>query len=83
MDQQTTEKVVLYGIYTNAQTFKPTMKIFEVVAPSDSQDAAGLSKIVFLSSNGASENCGKDSGVIRLFQENCPLVFQPLTRVVT
>lgn len=37
------------------------MKISEAVALSDSKDAHGLNKIVFLSLDGAFQNCGKDS----------------------
>ena len=33
---------VLYVIFIDPETFKPTMKFFEVVAPADSQDAPGL-----------------------------------------
>ena len=33
-----------------------------------------LSKIVFLSSDGASVNSGKDSGLIRLLQEDFPWI---------
>ena len=33
---------------------------------------SALKKIVFLSSDGASVNCGKNSGLIRLFQEDYP-----------
>ena len=85
------EQEVLYVIFTDPETFKPTMKFFEVVAPADSQDAPGLknaifatfhkhslesvlSKIVFLSSDGASVNSGKDSGLIRLLQEDFPWI---------
>ena len=82
-DVRITQQVFLYVTYTDPETFKPTMKFFEVVAPSDSQDAPGLkqgifaifrknmlklvlNKIVFLVSNGASVNCGKDPQLIRL-----------------
>ena len=68
------------------------MKFFEVVAPTDSQNAPGLknayfatfhklslesvlSKIVFLSSDGASVNSSKDSDLIRLLQEDFPWIF--------
>ena len=34
-----------------------------------------LSKIVFLSSDGASVNSSKDSGLIRLLQEDFPWIF--------
>ena len=77
------EQEVLYVIFTDPETFKPTMKFFKVVTPADSQDAPGLknaifatfhknslesvlSKTVFLSSDGASVNISKDSGLIRL-----------------
>ena len=66
------------------------MKFFEVVAPADSQDAPGLnnaifatfhkhlksilSKIVFLSSDGASVISGRDSRLIRLLQEDFPWI---------
>ena len=87
-DNSVIEQEVLYVIFTDPETFKPTMKFFEVVAPADSQDAPGLknaifatfhkhslesvlSKIVFLSSDGASVNSGKDSG---LLQEDFPWI---------
>ena len=90
-DNSVIEQEVLYVIFTDPETFKPTMKFFEVVAPADSQDAPGLknaifatfhkhslesvlSKIVFLSSDGASVNSGKDSGLIRLLQEDFPWI---------
>ena len=78
-DNSIIEQNVLYVIFTDPETFKPTMKFFKVVAPADSQDAPGLKnaifatfhkhslesvlrKIVFLSSDGASVNSGKDLG---------------------
>ena len=86
-DNSIIEQEVLYVIFKDPETFKPTMKFLEVVAPADSQDTAGLknaifsifhkhslesvlSKIVFLSSDGASVNSCKDSGLIRLLQED-------------
>ena len=33
------EKEVFYVISTDPETFKPTMKLFEVAAPADSQDS--------------------------------------------
>ena len=82
-DNNVIEQEVLYVIFTDPETFKPSMTFFEVVTPADSQDAprlknaifatfhkhsleSVLSKIVFLSSDGASVNSGKDSGLIRL-----------------
>ena len=41
-DNSVIEQEVLYVIFTDPETFKPTMKFFEVVAPADSQDAPGL-----------------------------------------
>ena len=99
-DNSVIEQEVLYVIFTDPETFKPTMKFFEFVAPTDSQDPPGLknaifatfhkhslesvlSKIVFLSSDGASVNSGKDSGQIRtitrllhsgLLQEDFPWI---------
>ena len=90
-DNSVIEQEVLYVIFTDPETFKPTMKFFEVIAPADSQDAPGLknaifatfhkhslesvlSKIVFLSSDGASVNSSKDSGLIRLLQEDFPWI---------
>ena len=75
------EQEVLYVIFTDPETFKPTMKFSEVLAPADSEDAPGfknailatfhkhslesiLSKIVLLSSGGASVNSSKDSWLI-------------------
>ena len=86
-DKGIVEQEVLYVIFTDPETFKPTLTFFEVIAPQDSQDAAGLKqsiidafskhslehlleKIVFLSSDGASVNCGNNSGLIKLFQED-------------
>ena len=90
-DNSIIEQEVLYVIFPEPETFKPTMKFFEVVAPADSQDAPSLkkaifatfhkhyfesvlSKNVFLSSDGASINSGKDSGLIRLLQEDFPWI---------
>ena len=41
-DNSIIEQEVLYVIFPEPETFKPTMKFFEVVAPADSQDAPGL-----------------------------------------
>ena len=41
------EPEVLYVIFTDPETFKPTMKFFEVVATADSQDAPGLKNAIF------------------------------------
>ena len=41
-DNSVIAQEVLYVILTDPETFKPTMKFFEVVAPADSQDAPGL-----------------------------------------
>ena len=38
---------VLSVIFIDPETFKPTMKVFEVVAPADSQDAPGLKNTIF------------------------------------
>lgn len=100
-----TQQVVLYVVCTDPETFKPTMKFFEVVAPSYNEDAPGLKhaifaifrknmlelvlkKIVFLASDGASVNCGKDSQLIRLiaggfFLDFFYLMFQSSTKVDT
>ena len=84
-----TEQEVLYVIFVDPETFKPTIEFLEVVMPSDSQDAPGLKdaitatfkkhslesvlkKMVFLGSDGASVNSGKNSGLIKLFQEELP-----------
>ena len=88
-DKSITEQEVVYVIFADPETCKPTMKFFQVISTADSQDAPGLkqgiidtfknfslecvlAKIVFLSSDGASVNCGKHSGLIRLFQEEYP-----------
>ena len=42
-----TEQQVLYVTYTDPETLKPAMKFFEVVAPSDSQDAPDLKQAIF------------------------------------
>ena len=41
-DNSVIEQEVLYVIFVDPDTFKPTIKFFEVVAPADSQDAPGL-----------------------------------------
>ena len=46
-DNSIIEQEVLYVIFTDPETFKPTMKFFEVVAPADSQDAPGLKTAIF------------------------------------
>ena len=43
-DNSVIKQEVLYVIFTDPETFNPTMKIFEVVAPADSEDAPGLKK---------------------------------------
>ena len=85
-DSSITEQECIYIIFVDPETSKPTIKFFEVVAPSESQDAPGLKraitdsfkahslesaleKMVFLGSDGASVNSGKNSGLIKLFQE--------------
>ena len=88
-DNSTTEQEVLYIIFVDPETFKPTIKFLEVVLPSDSQDAPGLKdtitatfkkhslesileKMVFLGSDGVWVNSGKNSDLIKLFQEELP-----------
>ena len=88
-DNSVTEQEVLYIIFVDLETFKPTIKFLEAVTPSDSQDALGLKeaitatfkkhllesileKMVFLGSDGVSVNSGKNSGLIKLFQEELP-----------
>ena len=46
-DNSVIEQEVLYVIFTDPETFKPTMKFFEVLAPADSQDAPGLKSAIF------------------------------------
>ena len=41
-DNSVTEQEVLYVIFVDPETFKPTIKFLEVVTPSDSQDTPGL-----------------------------------------
>ena len=82
-DNSMARQEVLYVIYTDPETFKPTIKFAEVTASSYNQDAPCLKqaifaifrknmlelvlkKIVFLASDGASVNCGKNSQLIRL-----------------
>ena len=88
-DNSVTEQEVLYIIFVDPETFKPTLKFLEVITPSDGQDAPGLKdsitatfkkhwlesvleKMVFLGSDGALVNSGKNSGLIKLFQEELP-----------
>ena len=46
-DNSFIEKEVLYLIFTGAETFKPTMKFFEVAVPVDSPDGPGLKHAIF------------------------------------
>ena len=62
---------VLYVIFTDPETSKLTMSFFKVVSPADSQDVPVL---VFLFSDGAYVNRGKDSGLIRLLPEDFPWI---------
>ena len=39
--------ILLYLIFTDPETFKPTMEFLKVVGPADSQDAPGLKNAVF------------------------------------
>ena len=50
VDRQQHDRITatgVYVIYTDPETFKPTMKFFEIVAQSDSQDLIGLKQAVF------------------------------------
>ena len=88
-DNSVTEQEVLFIIFVDPETSKPTIKFLEVVTPSDGQDLPGLKdaikatfkkhslesvleKMVFLGSDGALVNSGKNSGLIKLFQEERP-----------
>ena len=42
------QQEVLYVIYTDPETFEPTMKFFEIVAPSYNQDAPDLKQALLL-----------------------------------
>ena len=85
-DRSVTEQEVVYVMFTDPDTFKPTLSFFEVLGLDSSQDATGicdaikaafkkrnlesaLDKLVFFSSDGASVNSGKKSGLIALFRE--------------
>ena len=46
-DNSLTQQEILYVIYTDPETFKPTMKFFKVSAPSYNQDAPGLKQAIF------------------------------------
>ena len=46
-DNSVIEQEVLYVIFTDPETFKPTMKFFEVVATADCQNAPGLKNAIF------------------------------------
>ena len=76
----------MFVIFIDPGTCKPIIKVFEIIAPSQGQEAASIkaaiketfkmhalesaiSKIIFLSSEGTSVNCGKISGLIKLFQD--------------
>ena len=49
MDQLTTASLSKrYVIFTDPETFKPTMKFFEVVALADSHDAPRLKNAIFV-----------------------------------
>ena len=81
-DNSVIEQEALYLIFTDLETFKPTIKFFEVIAPADSQDAPGLKNAIFATfhkhslesvlSKIASENSSKDSRLIRLLKEDFP-----------
>ena len=45
-DNSVTEQEVLYVIFVDPETFKPTIKFLEVVTPSDSQDPPGLNDAI-------------------------------------
>ena len=46
-DDSVIEQEVLYVTFTDPETFKPTMKFFQVLAPIDSQDVPGLKNAIF------------------------------------
>ena len=78
-------------VFTDPETHQPTMKFLEVetaeshdapglkeaiVKAFKSHNLESvLEKLVFLSSDGASVNCGSKSGLIKLFQEDYPWLF--------
>ena len=45
-DKGIVEQEVLYVIFADPETFKPTLAFFEVIAPPDSQDAPGLKQSI-------------------------------------
>ena len=88
-DASATEQDVTYIVFSDPNVLKPMLSFFEVAALDDSQDVTGLknaiigtikhlnsvlNKIAFLSSDGANVNCGKESGLIALIQEEHPWV---------
>ena len=46
-DNSITQQDVLYVIYTDPETFTPTMYFFEVAPPSYNPDAPGLKQAIF------------------------------------
>ena len=46
-DSSIAQQEVLYVIYTDPEICGPTMKFFEIVAPSYNQDAPGLKQAIF------------------------------------
>ena len=90
MDKSVTEQDVVYVTFADPETGNLLHPLQEVVAPSKSQEAPGFKKAIIytfkrnflesiiekiLSSIGASVNCRKHSGMIKLFQEDYPWVF--------
>ena len=91
-DKNVTEQEVIYVIFVDPDTKLPVLKFFTVVVPESQDSVGikqtitdcfqehGLSdileRIVFIGSDGASVNSGKDSRLVQQFQEEFPyLVF--------
>ena len=79
-----TEQEVVHIFFLNLDTMKPTFSFFECLRLEEDQDAnfdaikaafekhnlsSLLEKLIFLSSDGASVNSGKKSGLVSLFRE--------------
>ena len=85
-DKSVLEQKVIYITFMDPDTYLSVMKYFTAIAPTmqdakgikeaieNSFEEHGLSeiieKIVFIGSNGASVNSGKNSGLSKLFQDN-------------
>lgn len=89
-DKSIMEQEAIYVTFVDPDTLLPVLKFFNVVVPESQDavgiknaiiscfEQHGLAdvieKIVFIGSDGASVNCGKNSGLVKQFQDEFPYI---------